>query len=99
MEAAVLPAPSTVPASDSCRAAASISRVQWLNSLKTGDIVLVRNHVHLHFRAPITDATPCYLHVGKLKFHRLSGAQTNRQRRKVYRMRLLLVRSDTEKVS
>jgi hypothetical protein len=38
----------------------------WLAALRTGDIVLVRNG-RLHFRAPVTDATPCYIFVGALK--------------------------------
>jgi hypothetical protein len=67
----------------------------WLTALHTGDIVLVRNG-RLHFRAPVTDATPCYIFVGALKFHRDSGIQTARQRSRVYRMYLRLVRTEDE---
>lgn len=67
----------------------------WLAALRAGDVVLVRNG-RLHFRAQVTDATPCYIFLGALKFHRDSGYQTGRQRRRVYRMCLRLVRSEDE---
>jgi hypothetical protein len=67
----------------------------WLAMLKTGDIVLVRNG-KLHFRAPVTDATPCFIKLDRLKFRRDNGWQTTRQRSKVYRMKLRLVRNEKE---
>lgn len=74
---------------------ANIDSSEWLQRLRTGDVVLVRNG-RLHFRAPITDATPCYIFLGRLKFHRENGWQTCRQRKRVYRMCLRLVRTEAD---
>lgn len=45
---------------------------QWLSTLQRGDGVIVRNGA-IHFAADITNATPCYLFIRKLKFHRATG--------------------------
>lgn len=66
---------------------------EWLKQLKAGDSVLVRNG-RVHFPGTISNATPCYLFIGKLKFHRAHGWQTKRQRAKVYRMKLRIVRNE-----
>lgn len=72
---------------------AGLSHPQWLATLKTASIVLVRNG-RLHFRAMLSDATPCFLHIGKLKFHRRHGWQV--KKRRAYRMELRLVRTVEE---
>ena len=71
------------------------SYFDWLALLKRPDVVLVHTG-QMHFRAEITDATPCYLFCGKLKFHRRHGWQVQRQSQRVYRMRYRLVRNVTE---
>lgn len=78
-----------------CDNCASRSHAAWLGLIRRGDVVLVRNGA-LHFRAPITDATPCFLFSGKLKFHRGDGWQTTAQQRRAYRMKLRLVRTTEE---
>jgi hypothetical protein len=76
-----------------CDACAELSLADWLAKVRKGDVVLVRNGA-LHFRAPITDATPRYLFTGKIKFHRSSGRLVRRQR--VSRLDLRLVRNPEE---
>lgn len=71
----------------------NLSHADWLRTLVKGDEVLVRNG-ELHYRAQLTDATPCYLLVGKLKFRRDIGWIVKRQQR--LRMRLRLVRNERE---
>ena len=46
--------------------------------------------------AMVTNDTPCYVFVGKLKFHRSSGWQVARQGQRVYRMKLRLVRNEDD---
>ena len=65
---------------------------RWLQSLKHGDAALVRNGA-IHFPVMISDGTPRFLFTGKLKFHRLDGWQVGRQAKRVYRMKLRLVRN------
>lgn len=72
---------------------ANLSRADWLSRLKTGDITLVRNG-RIHFRAQLTDATPCFLFIGKLKFHRIVGTLVKRLR--VNRLNLRLVRDEDD---
>lgn len=70
---------------------------EWLAQLKKGDMVMVRSHSgEVMPAATVTDATPCFLFVGKLKFWRDSGWQIKRQRQHVYRMKLRLVRNEQE---
>lgn len=76
-----------------CDNCASRSHAVWLGLIRRGDVVLVRNGA-LHFRAPITDATPCFLFSGKLKFHRGDGNLVRRQR--ANRLNLRLVRTTEE---
>lgn len=64
---------------------------QWLSTLQRGDGVIVRNGA-IHFAAEITNATPCYLFVRKLKFARASGWMINHKGR----LRLRLVRTEKE---
>lgn len=74
-----------------CEACAQRTHADWLSALRAGDVVLVRNGA-IHFRAEITAATPCYLFVKKLKFHRSSGWMV----RPKGRLRLRLVRTQEE---
>jgi hypothetical protein len=69
----------------------NISYADWLKELRKRDVLLVRNG-DIHFRAELTDATPCFLLIGKLKFRRDDGRLVLRQR--VNRMNLRLVRSE-----
>ena len=66
----------------------------WLRTVRKGDMVRVLNSDHL-WKLPerVTDATPCYLFLGKLKFHRRHGWQVMRQAERVYRLKLRIVRS------
>lgn len=73
----------------------NIAHTDWLKQLRGRDVVLVRNG-GLHSRAEVTDSTPCFLFIGKLKFRRDSGWQTTSQQRRVYRMKLRLVRNEKE---
>lgn len=66
----------------------------WLAGLLRGDTVLVQTHTgEIMPPAMVTDETPCYVFVGRLKFHRRNGWQVQRQSQRVYRMRLRLVRN------
>lgn len=67
-----------------------MTNTEWLKQLKAGDVVLVRNG-QAHFPGTLTNTTPCFLFIGKLKFHRISGWQTKAQRKRVYRMKLRIV--------
>jgi hypothetical protein len=70
---------------------------EWLATLKRGDMVRVRTHLGTTMPpAMVTDDTPCYVFVGKLKFHRRNGWQTARQSSCVYRMKLRLVRDERD---
>ena len=70
-----------------------ITHRDWLQELRTGDVVLVRNGL-IHYRTQLTDATPCFLHVGRLKFRRDSGWIIISQQR--FGTKLLLVRNEKE---
>ncbi len=76
---------------DARQITANISYADWLKELRKRDVLLVRNG-DIHFRAELTDATPCFLLIGKLKFRRDDGRLVLRQR--VNRMNLRLVRSE-----
>lgn len=86
----VLPEP---PTDRSTSVGAGLSHTDWLATLKTASVVLVRNG-RLHFRSMLSDATPCFLHIGKLKFHRRHGWQVTKGR--AYLMELRLVRTAEE---
>jgi hypothetical protein len=69
----------------------------WLATLKRGDIVRIRTHTgEVMPPAMVTNETPCYVFIGKLKFHRRNGWQVARQSSCVYRMKLRLVRDEKE---
>jgi hypothetical protein len=73
------------------------SHAEWLATLKRGDRVHVVNHTGMCMpSAMVTNETPCYVFVGKLKFHRRNGWQTARQSNCVYRMKLRLVRDERD---
>ena len=89
--------PTANPAVTSRLCAGPASYLDWLLSLKRESIVRVRTHVGFTMPpAMVTNDTPCYVFVGKLKFHRRHGWQVMRQSSCVYRMRLRLVRDETE---
>jgi len=72
-----------------------MTHTEWLATLKRGDVVRVITHVgELMEPAKVTNETPCYVFVGKLKFHRRHGWQVERQGKRVYRMKLRLVRDE-----
>jgi hypothetical protein len=76
---------------------AGLTHTEWLASLRRGDTVRVRTHMAVTMPpAMVTDATPCFVFVGKLKFHRCDGWQVAQQAKKVYRMRLRLVRDEKD---
>lgn len=76
---------------------AGFSYFDWLQSLKRQDMVRIRTHTGATLPpAMVTNDTPCYVFVGRLKFHRRNGWQTLRQSSCVYRMRLRLVRDNKE---
>jgi hypothetical protein len=69
----------------------------WLRSLRRQHMVRMRTHVGVTMPpGMVTDDTPCYVWVGKLKFHRRNGWQTARQSSCVYRMKLRLVRDERD---
>lgn len=72
------------------------SHPDWLASLKRGDMVRVRNGEETWPPAMVTNDSPCYVFVGKLKFHRRHGWQVARQSSCVYRMKLRLVRDEDD---
>lgn len=57
-----------------------MSHAAWLATLRTGDDVKVRNG-GLVFSSQITDDTPRFLFIGKLKYHRSTGWMTAAQYR------------------
>lgn len=69
---------------------ARLSYASWLATLKRGDLVRVRNGDITMPPAMVTNDTPRYVFVGKLKFHRRHGWQVARQSSCVYRMKLRL---------
>lgn len=76
---------------------AGLTHGDWLATLKRGDMVRVRTHMNVTMPpAMVTNDTPCYVFVGKLKFWRRHGWQVLQQSKKVYRMRLRLVRDEKE---
>lgn len=77
---------------DAREISANLAHADWLKELRKGDVVLVQNGP-IYFRAEVTDATPCYVFTGKIKFRRDNGWQTAKQQRQVYRMKLRLVRN------
>lgn len=75
----------------------ALTHTEWLATLKRGDMVRIRTHIGATMPpAMVTNDSPCYVFVGKLKFWRRHGWQVMRQSRCVYRMRLRLVRDDKE---
>jgi hypothetical protein len=69
----------------------------WLRSLRRQHMVRVRTHTGETMPpAMVTDDSPCYVFVGRLKFHRRNGWQTARQSSCVYRMKLRLVRDERD---
>lgn len=75
----------------------AFTHAEWLASLRRQDMVRVRTHMNVTMPpAMVTNDTPCYVFVGKLKFHRCDGWQVAQQAQKVYRMRLRLVRDEKE---
>ncbi len=75
---------------------AGLSHGEWLATLKRGDTVRVQNGHATMPAAMVTNETPCYVFVGKLKFWRRHGWQVARQGKRVYRMKLRLVRDERE---
>lgn len=74
-----------------------LTYVEWLATLRRGDTVRVRTHTGETMpSAMVTNETPCYVFVGRLKFWRRHGWQVERQGKQVYRMRLRLVRDEKE---
>jgi hypothetical protein len=89
-----LPPPVPVPA---LGGGPVLSHTEWLATLKRQDMVRVRTHMgKVMPPAMVTNDTPCYVFVGRLKFHRRNGWQVARQSQQVYRMRLRLVRDERE---
>jgi hypothetical protein len=85
------------PAVPSPLRAGPASYTEWLQTLKRDDMVRVRTHMNVTMPpAMVTDATPCYVFVGKLKFHRHNGWQVAQQYKRCYRMKLRLVRDEKE---
>lgn len=78
---------------DAREISSNLAHADWLKELRKDDVALVRNG-GLHCRSQITDATPCFIFIGKLKFRRDTGWQTSSQQRRVYRMKLRLVNSE-----
>lgn len=77
----------------------ALTHTEWLSTLKRGDTVRVRTHTgDIMPAAMVTNETPCYVFVGKLKFWRRHGWQVKRQGKQVYRMRLRLIRDGFELV-
>lgn len=76
---------------------AGLSHREWLASLKRQHIVRVRTHTGDTMPpAMVTNETPCYVFIGKLKFRRSNGWQVARNAARCYRMRLRLVRNEKE---
>jgi hypothetical protein len=73
------------------------THTEWLATLRRGDTVRVRTHMDVTMPpAMVTNETPCYVFVGRLKFWRRHGWQVLQQSKKVYRMRLRLVRDERD---
>jgi hypothetical protein len=75
---------------------AGLSHTDWLATIRRRDMVRVRNGAMVMPPAMVTDETPCFVFIGKLKFHRRTGWQVARQSERVYRMKLRLVRNEDE---
>lgn len=72
---------------------AGLSHGAWLATLQKRDGVKIRN-CRVTFPGMVTNATPCFVFVEKLKFRRDNGWQVRRQWR--YKLRLRLVRNAEE---
>jgi hypothetical protein len=70
------------------------SHTEWLSSLRRGDTVRVRNGALTMPPAMVTNDSPCYVFVGKLKFWRRHGWQVKKGA--AYRQALRLVRNAEE---
>jgi hypothetical protein len=75
-----LPSPDGAPLSAVDVRGPVLTHTQWLATLRRGDTVRIRTHVGATMPpAMVTNETPCYVFVGKLKFHRRTGWQVERQ--------------------
>jgi hypothetical protein len=72
----------------------ALTHTEWLTTLKRGSTVRVRNGALTMPAAMVTNDSPCYVFVGRLKFWRRHGWQVKRG--SAYRMRLRLVRDEKE---
>lgn len=77
--------------------APALSHREWLQTLNVDSPTRVLKHNgELMPTALITGKTPCFLWIGKLKFHRSSGWQVERNAGRCYRMKLRLVRNEKD---
>lgn len=60
-----------------------------MNEYKKGDVVQIHNG-DIKFPGLVTDVTPRFLFVGKLKFRRDNGQMVKRQKERVYRLNLCI---------
>ena len=60
-----------------------------MSEYKKGDVVQIQNG-DIKFPGLVTDVTPKYLFVGKLKFRRDTGQMVQRQRKRAYRLDLCI---------
>lgn len=75
----------------------ALTHCEWLQTLKRDHIVRVRKHNGETMpEAMVTNDSPCFVFVGKLKFRRSDGWQVKRQAKRCYRMKLRLVRNERE---
>ena len=84
-----------------CPTCAARDRAEWLESLRDGQLVLVRNGKSVHFRAQIDRTTKTQVAIGNLKFRRTDGrairSKHSTQPLRSYR-NLVLVRDEKENV-
>lgn len=75
----------------------ALTHREWLAAMQTGDVTRVRTHTgDMMPPARVTNDTPRYLFIGKLKFRRGDGWQVKSNASRCYRMRLRLVRDEKE---
>jgi hypothetical protein len=60
-----------------------------MNDYKKGDVVQIKNG-EIQFPGIVTNVTPRFLFVGKLKFRRDDGQMVKRQKARVYRLNLCI---------
>jgi hypothetical protein len=61
-----------------CPVCQARTRIEWLDAIKAGDVVMVRNGL-VHFNAVVDRTTKTQIAIGSLKFRRVDGTLIRRK--------------------